>query len=355
MSGQRSSTLKERYYCAPRPPMPVVLPQGISSNRASAIRIGAKKWVNGTVLHYAFLDSTDSHGWSWTDDQKTVVQTSFQTWKDVGIGLSFVEVAKPEQAEIVIGCLQGDGSWSFVGTDSLSEKDRGRTINFGWDLTTDWGKATALHEIGHAIGMSHEHQNPKAGLIWNEDKVYAYFGGSPNFWDRTTISNNILAKLDLSEVDGSDWDPGSIMEYPFEPGLIKAPKPYDDKGIGENLGISDQDRQWVRTWYPSTGAPEGIGVMQLARLQAVAGQQRDYLFQPETTRDYTVQTVGESDCKLVIFQTVNGQQQFYDAKDDSGTPENAVLKLRMLQGQRYTIRVRVNFVKAPDGVGLLIL
>ena len=35
------------------------------------------------------------------------------------IGLSFVEVKNPAEAEVRIGFLDGDGSWSFVGTDVL--------------------------------------------------------------------------------------------------------------------------------------------------------------------------------------------------------------------------------------------
>src|SRR5262249_13757272 len=117
-------------------------------------------------------------------------------------------------------CQADDGSWSYIGTDILKYQDLGRTMNYGWDLTTIWGHATALHEIGHTLGLPHEHQNPGAGIVWNEPKVYAYFSGPPDNWDHDTIFSNIIKKLRESDVEGSRWDPQSIMHYPFEPGLI---------------------------------------------------------------------------------------------------------------------------------------
>jgi hypothetical protein len=115
--------------CAQRAPKPVVLPEGLSPIRASAIRLGAKKWVNGTVLHYHFLEDP---AWVWADAQKDVVRWAARTWIDVGIGLSLIEVGDPTEAEILIGFLQSDGSWSLVGTDNLDSglRDQGRTLNY---------------------------------------------------------------------------------------------------------------------------------------------------------------------------------------------------------------------------------
>jgi len=342
--------------CAQQPPVPVILPNDLSPSRALAIRIGAKKWVNGTVLHYYFLDRATAPKWAWIEDQKKIVRWAFDVWKQVGIGLSFVEVHDGSDAELLVGCLQDNRSWSYVGTDNLnpSNRDLGRTMNYGWDLTTAWGKATAIHEIGHAIGLSHEHQNPNAGIVWNEEKVYAYFSGSPNNWPRATIYNNILLKLDPSEVEGSKWDPKSIMEYPFNPGLIIAPKPYDTEGVGENTTLSQSDVDWVKGWYPPTTQPASISVMHLERLDAAAGQQRDYLFAPEATREYKIGTIGESDCRVVIFEIRDNEPRHLVSGDDSGSESNVAIKTKLVKGRKYLVRVRVNFVTSPDGVGLLI-
>jgi hypothetical protein len=348
------SVKDQLYVCAQPEPAPVVLPAGLLPEREFAIRIGAKKWVNGTVLHYHFLDRLSAPTWKWVEAQRAIVRWAFGIWKALGVGLSFVEVADATEAEIRIGCQQGAGSWSYVGTDNLNYSDLGRTMNFGWDLTTAWGKATALHEIGHALGMSHEHQNPQSGILWNEAKVYEHFAGPPNNWNQTKTFNNILKKLSASEVEGSSWDPTSIMEYPFAPGLISAPKPYDTQGIGQNVALSANDKDWVRRWYPAIAAPVPIAPMQLERLDSAAGKQTDFVFKPDATRKYRIQTVGEADCLLVVFEVRDGEPRHFVAQDDSGANDNLSLKVKMVKGRTYVLRVRVNFVNSPQGVGLLI-
>jgi hypothetical protein len=337
--------------CLQPQPLPIVLPEGLAPERVQAIRLNKKKWVNGTRLHYHFLAS---NRWAWLEKQKAVVRWAFKAWKDLQIGLEFAETDDPTEAEVRIGALQGDGSWSYVGTDILKYQDLGRTMNFGWDLTTPWGRATALHEIGHTLGMPHEHQNPRAGIVWNEAKVYAAFSGAPNNWDRDTINANILRKLRPTEVEGSHWDPRSIMHYPFKPGLITSPKPYDKTGIGENVSFSAGDKEWARRFYPGDAAAVAIAPLQLERLDALAGQQRDYVFEPMATREFTVRTVGDSDSKIVIFEERDGEPRHFAAADDSGLEANAAIVAKFVKGRRYIIRVRVHYIMSPDGVGLLV-
>ncbi len=353
---KQDKTPSPRGLCSQPVPKPIILPPELAGPRLSAIMIGAKKWANGTVLHYHFLERADAPSWRWVEAQKAIVRWATQQWIGLNSGLSFKEVSDPTEAEILIGCLVGDGSWSLVGTDNLdlNYRDLGRTMNFGWDLTTTWGKATAIHELGHAIGLSHEHQNYQAGIVWNEDKVYEYFSGPPNNWSPAKIRHNILDKLSPSESEGSKWDPLSIMEYPFQPGLIRLPKPYDTNGIPENTVISSGDAAWVRTWYPPLTAAQPIAAMQLQALNAAAGQQRDFSFQPDATREYVVGIVGRADCRVVVFEMRDGTPRHLASGDDSGSDENIRLKVKLVKGRDYIIRTRVNFTADPAGAGLLI-
>lgn len=184
----------------------------VDPHRASLIRDISNKWVNGTTLNYHFLEASHLQG---TKKQRDIVEEAFQTWKDLGIGLEFVRVNSPSEAEIRIGFKKGDGAWSYIGRYILKIGTSERTMNFGWTLSGQDGLDTALHEIGHTLGFPHEHQNPNAGIEWDEDAVYAQLKAPPNNWSRQKTFHNIIRKLNPEGVEGSDWDPQSIMHYPF--------------------------------------------------------------------------------------------------------------------------------------------
>ena len=74
---------------------------------------------------------------------------------------------------------------------------------------------TAGHEFGHAIGLAHEHQNPAGGIQWNEVVVIREAAKSPNFWDEATTRRNILRKYRADQINGTAFDPDSIMLYFF--------------------------------------------------------------------------------------------------------------------------------------------
>ena len=197
--------------------------------RFELITLFRKKWVNGTVLRYYFFDEESDgefvqgsggaqewRSWVGPEAQREVVRRAFQAWMDVGIGVSFQEVASRDEAEIRIGFMRGDGSWSYVGRDliDLNLSVNERTMNFGWDLTRSPAELdTAIHEIGHTLGFPHEHQNPNAGIVWNEEAVYAALAKPPNRWDRQKTFYNIIRKIAPDTVQGSNWDPDSVMHY----------------------------------------------------------------------------------------------------------------------------------------------
>ena len=94
--------------------------------------------------------------------------------------------------------------------------------------------------------MQRLHTAPLAGIEWDEQAAYREFGGPPNNWDPATVDNNILRKLPVEDVEGSDWDPKSVMHYPFPPGIILSPAQYAKTGIRPPGGMSEGDILWVR-------------------------------------------------------------------------------------------------------------
>jgi hypothetical protein len=216
-------------------------------------------------------------------------------------------------------------------------------MNFGWDLRADpRGVDVPVHEIGHTLGFPHEHQNPFAGIEWNEEEVYIRFGGPPNNWDRQKTFYNILRKLDLGEVEGSQWDSNSIMHYAFPAGLINKPEQYRN-GLNPAGGLSSLDLQQVRLFYPpldDSSYPE-LKPFRSEVLSLAPAEQKNFAINPPATRDYTIQTFGQSDTVIVLFEDRNGDLKYVDGDDDSGTDLNATLKVRLYQGRRYVLRIRL--------------
>ena len=285
-------------YCS----LPDVAPREFSSNvhpgRLELIVMLEKKWVNGTTLHYYFFnEDTDGRNftllngrkewrpWKTSEREKDVVRQAFDVWKNVGIGSNFKEVISRDEAEIRIGFERGDGAWSYVGRDliDLNIGRNERTMNFGWDITRSAEEIdTAVHEIGHTLGFPHEHQNPIAGIIWDEEAVYAALAQPPNRWDRNKTFHNIIRKISPDSVQGSEWDPNSVMHYPFSPGLIKEPEGYRTQGISPVGGLSARDKTWIKTFYPplKDSALPKLAPAESVKLSIAPGEQKNFSIGP---------------------------------------------------------------------------
>ena len=146
-----------------------------------------------------------------------------------------------EPAVIRISFNGDDGAWSVLGNQALDVPPNEPTMNLGW---MDAG--TTIHEIGHMCGMIHEHQNPKKGIQWNEEKVYRW-AEETQHWDKRTTFTNIIQKTDKTTINGSEYDPNSIMLYFFPPELTT-----DGIGTHQNLQFSVVDTFWLQKTYPPT-------------------------------------------------------------------------------------------------------
>ncbi len=358
-----------RGFCGLREVPQRVFSPDVSFARAELIQMFGKKWVNGTVLHYYFFANkqtdrtrvvlsngkTEWRTWTTTKAEKDVVREAFSIWKALGIGLEFVEVDNRDEAEIRIGFMRDDGAWSYIGRDILDIGRDDRTMNFGWALSGQEGTDTALHEIGHTLGFPHEHQNPNAGIVWDEDVVYRTLAQPPNSWSRETTFYNIIRKLPVSEVRGSTWDPNSIMHYPFSGDMIKEPARYHETGIFPPGGLSEVDKTFAREFYPALTPqdhPE-LKPFQSVNLNAPSGQQRNFTILPAATRSYTIGTFGTSDSVLVLFEEVNGELRYRTADDDSGTDANASVRVKLYAGRKYVVRVRVYYNDRTDETSIM--
>lgn len=332
--------------CCSLPVMPArEFGDDVSPDRQDAILSTGDKWVNGTNIRY-YLYSGGRFGGG--GDQREVVRRAFEVWKDVGIGLTFTEVSDIQDAELRVGFLRNNGSWSYIGTVALRIGQNERTMNFGWDITQSGpnGLDTAIHEVGHALGLKHEHQNPNAGIVWNRDAVYDHFARTQSPpWSRAKTESNILNTLDPSSVGGSDWDPNSIMHYSFGRGLIDQPTRFRN-GLRPASGLSDRDKEVILRFYPSmsitTVLPQ-LKPSESERLALMPGEQKDFVVIPEHSRNYTFSTFGRSDTVMVLFEDIDGDPVYVKGDDDSGFNRNARFMVRLIKGRKYKLRIRLYY------------
>ncbi len=213
-----------------------------ASSRAAPMKMAleaGKKWADGRTLGVYFMDGSAI--------QKDKVQAMAKKWESFA-NIHFDFSASKAVAEIRISFVADSGSWSYIGTDCLGIAKNEPTMNFGWlrDDTNDKEyERVVVHEFGHALGAIHEHQNPKGGIQWNEEAVYAYFAGPPNNWSRSDTYTNVIMKYSVDQLNASKYDPKSIMLYQFDGSLIKGGKP-----TPFNTQMSTGDKRFIRKQYP---------------------------------------------------------------------------------------------------------
>ena len=137
-----------------------------------------------------------------------------------------------------------NGNWSHLGTDArLRDPDtptmclsvlRGR-------YAVSRYRRVILHEFGHALGLGHEHQHPRAAIRWDEDaaiRAYAKLG-----WPEDKVRRCLFSPL--ADHESTAYDERSVMHYPIPAQIQKA-----GKARGGATRLSRGDRELVARLYP---------------------------------------------------------------------------------------------------------
>jgi hypothetical protein len=199
-----------------------------------------KFWPTGAALKVGFLGGT-------TQQIAQVKQYCVEWSKHANIDFVFPSSGSSTY-DLRVSFSPGGGAWSYIGTDAKSIRQSSPTMNLGWV-----GRDVILHEFGHALGLFHEHQNPKGGICWNEQNVIRELSGPPNNWDEATIRNNVLAKFKDTDVIATNWDKLSIMHY-------QIPASWVCNGVAIPGGkvLSDIDKEFIKTVYPGRQTIEEV-------------------------------------------------------------------------------------------------
>ena len=298
-----------------------------SGGRTRAISPIGKFWMNGSTLRVRFMGGTAA--------QQAKVKEQAAWWTEHA-NLHFDFNDAPD-AEIRIAFNTNDGAWSYVGTDNRGIALDQPTMNLGF-----MNGGTTAHEFGHAIGLAHEHQNPAGGMAWNEAAVIHDLSGPPNNWNEAQIRHNVLNKYRVDQLNGTAFDPDSIMLYFFPGNWVQS-------GVGTHANdvLSAMDKAFVASAraYPKS-APTILDAKELkvgatrrtAAAIGQAGEEDLFRFQVKTSGTHIVDTRGPTDVVMKLFGP-HSPTALIAEDDDSGVDSNASIRADLIPGL-YHAQVR---------------
>lgn len=300
----------------------------IGEGPVRAIIVPRKMWVNGSRLRVRFIGGNPA--------QQALAIEQAEWWTQFA-NLTFDFNNAPD-AEIRIAFDSSDGAWSYIGTDSQGIPRDHPTMNLGF---LDGG--TAAHEFGHAIGLAHEHQNPRGGIEWNEEVVLRDLAGPPNNWSPDQIRHNVLDKYAIDQIRGTVFDPDSIMLYFFPGSWVKS-------GVGTKANdvLSEMEKAFIASEmaYPRTSIqPAELGINAAATSASIGkpGEEDLFTFTVAKRGRHRIETGGETDVVMKLFGP-NSQTSLIAEDDDAGPGLNARIATALNPGQ-YFAQIR-HFNKA---------
>lgn len=233
------ATDNAKHYCMCITPdkLPEEAQQRLDGRKAALLN--EYRWAIGSTIKIRFLEGQTA--------LRERVRQAAERWIAPDLAKLRFSWLGSGDADVRIAFQAGDGSWSYIGTYSHDIPKNEPTMNFGWldNTSTDREiRQVVLHEMGHAIGLIHEHQNPLHAIHWNKAAVRHDLSGPPNNWDDATIQHNMFDRYDPAKVTATKVDRKSIMMYP-----IPQTWTVDGFSSGLNAALSSGDKRLIKKVY----------------------------------------------------------------------------------------------------------
>ena len=214
-----------------------------------AVALKNKQWPNGTILTYLHLQATST--------QKEDFRRACDDW-EANSNIKFVEVLTGA-AKLRVSWQPGQGAWSYLGADCASIPQTSPTMNIGFTGASRYYDV-CLHELGHTLSLSHEHQNPDNPFVFDKPNVYRDLQGSPNWWTVPQIDFNVITPHQAQNVIATKRDDRSIMMYGMPATWF-----VNRIGVAGGKVLSEVDKSFISTLYPKSTPPPNPGTVTISK------------------------------------------------------------------------------------------
>lgn len=221
-----------------------VRPRPLNPQRIAAVT--KLIWRGGVDLAVAFMDGGSA------ELQNKIIAHANAWGGPSGGNVRFRLTGNVADAQVRIARVPQQGYWSYLGVELLSIPGNQQTLNldsFSMGTPDREFHRVVRHEIGHTMGMPHEHMRPELVARLNVAKTIRYFQQTQG-WSAAEVRAQVLTPLDPRTLTAGPIDQDSIMCYQL-PGSITI----DGQPIRGGNDINAADLAFCRRIYPPINAP----------------------------------------------------------------------------------------------------